>query len=142
MTLKCVLWDFGDTLVDEKFMRQSPPTVPQWGTVWAEVVSGSTLNPDLFSDLIVPQYRLDAVFRVIVASWKERTLDKGAMCRTALKRLGGGIEPVESLLIDNKAHNVEAWATHGGTGYLYRGEDAFRDALAGELRELADSARG
>ena len=198
MALKCVLWDFGDTLVDERFMRQSPPTVPQWGAAWAEVVSGNTAeawdrgdvdrrqivaavakrlslseeetlahvrwccsrirffelpwqvarrntlpaalvtaNPDLFSDLIVPQYRLDAVFRVIVASWQERTLDKGAMCRTALQRLGGGLEPAEALLIDNRPHNIDAWIAEGGTGYLYRGEDAFRDDLAGELRELA-----
>lgn len=34
-----VLWDFGDTLVDERWMRRSPPSCPNWESVWVGVMS-------------------------------------------------------------------------------------------------------
>lgn len=33
-----VCWDFGDTLVDERFMRIAPDGVPEWGQVYDEIV--------------------------------------------------------------------------------------------------------
>ena len=33
-----VCWDFGDTLVDERFMRIAPEGVPQWGKVYDEIL--------------------------------------------------------------------------------------------------------
>ncbi len=201
MSLKCVLWDFGDTLADERWMLEAPAAAPQLSRVWSEVAGGEladawnrgeisdreivaavaarlamteqevrahsrlccsrirffelpwtiarrrplpqalvTVNPDGFSDFIVPHYRLDEVFDAIVTSWEERTLDKGEMGLTALKRLGGSVLPAEALLIDNKAHNVEAWVSRGGRGYLFRGEAEFQRDLGAELRELALAA--
>jgi FMN phosphatase YigB (HAD superfamily) len=33
-----VLWDFGDTLVDERWMRRTPPSCPTWESVWVETM--------------------------------------------------------------------------------------------------------
>jgi len=140
MSLKCVLWDFGDTLAEEHWMQRSFPGVPDWPRVWSEFMSSEladswslgrldtlavvtpvatrlavspesvfehmqrccsvirffeaplevtkrsslpqaivTINPDGFSKLIVPQHKLDRIFRPIVTSWEERTLDKGVL---------------------------------------------------------------
>lgn len=38
--LKCVLWDFGDTLVDERWMLAPLPGVPAWPAVWSRVAGG------------------------------------------------------------------------------------------------------
>ncbi|MEM9537582.1 MAG: hypothetical protein AAGA40_18140 [Cyanobacteria bacterium P01_E01_bin.45] len=38
MTIKCILWDFGDTLVDESWMRQPPAGFPDWPSVWSAEV--------------------------------------------------------------------------------------------------------
>src|SRR5262249_34628318 len=43
-SLKCVLWDFGDTLVDERWMWRGPPTVPQWREVWTRHVVGAVAD--------------------------------------------------------------------------------------------------
>jgi FMN phosphatase YigB (HAD superfamily) len=34
-----VLWDFGDTLVDERWMRRPPLSCPNWEAVWVEVMA-------------------------------------------------------------------------------------------------------
>src|SRR5215470_3705677 len=34
-----VLWDFGDTLVDERWMRRAPEGAPEWPAAWAEVMA-------------------------------------------------------------------------------------------------------
>jgi FMN phosphatase YigB (HAD superfamily) len=34
-----VLWDFGDTLVDERWMRQAPVEFPDWSNAWNEVMA-------------------------------------------------------------------------------------------------------
>ena len=183
--IRYLLWDFGDTLVDQRWMWPSPHSVPGWtarfqalidtdlderwlrgdmttaevaaifasdlGTTAEELMAHIellcadlqfyehawtvareralpqaivTLNPDLFSDLIVPNYALDTVFDEIVTSWQERTLDKAQLCTIALERLGGH-DPGEALLIDNVSENVEAWRALGGRAYLFRGDTEF-----------------
>lgn len=99
-----------------------------------------TINPDGFSDLVVPSYRLRETFNPIVTSWEERTLDKAALCLIALQRLGGSIPPSDALLVDNRSENVDAWQACGGRGYLFRGEQRFREDLGGRLSDLADSS--
>ena len=39
MEVDLVCWDFGDTLVDERFMRVAPETVPEWATVYEAVLA-------------------------------------------------------------------------------------------------------
>ena len=34
MSYAVLLWDFGDTLVDERWMRRAPAGVPGWADVW------------------------------------------------------------------------------------------------------------
>jgi len=198
MAMQCVLWDFGDTLGNERWMLEAPAAVPRWPEVWSEVAGGEragawnrgelsdrdvvaavaahlamteqevrthsrwccsritffelpwmiarrcslpqalvTVNPDGFSDFIAPHYRLHEIFAAIVTSWEERMLDKGEMGLTALKRLGGSVLPGEALLIDNKEHNIEAWESRSGRGYLFRGEEQFQRDLRIGLRDLA-----
>ncbi len=199
--LKCVLWDFGDTLADERWMLTPLEGVPEWPEAWSRIAGGEladawnlgeiniadvisavaaylglhrervdrhvayccsnirffeapfsiarrstlpralvTINPDGFSSLVVPRYRLASIFRPIVTSWEQHTLDKGILAERALEHFVGEIRPFEALLIDNKPHCVEAWVNRGGRGYLYRGEETFREDLRGPLQELASSA--
>ncbi len=39
MTPTVLLWDFGDTLVDERWMRRRPPECATWEAVWEEVMA-------------------------------------------------------------------------------------------------------
>jgi len=198
--IRCLLWDFGDTLADERWMLTAPADAPDWVDVWSEIAGGEladawntgaidgprvyravatrlgisekrvldhvercchsisffrevmdvaarsrlsqaivTVNPDGFSQIIVPNYRLTERFAAIVTSWQEGTLDKGVMGHRALERLGGGITPSESLLIDNKEHNLRAWAAEGGRTYLFTTERQLIRDLSGPLAELAAS---
>ncbi|MEJ2132431.1 MAG: hypothetical protein P8Y95_12645 [Gammaproteobacteria bacterium] len=91
-----------------------------------------TVNPDFFSEVIVPLCALDEPTSAIVTSWEERTVDKGALCAIALERMNLGCEPSEALLIDNKQANVDAWIARDGVGYVYTTDDDFRrDAARG-----------
>jgi FMN phosphatase YigB (HAD superfamily) len=183
--VRYVLWDFGDTLVDQRWMWPSPDGYPGWtalyralpdselDTSWntgettseelaaefatalgctAELLMAHmeqrcgdvrffenawsaaqartlpqaivTVNSDVFSRFVVPNYGLDSVFDVIVTSWEEATMEKGRLCEVALEHLGGH-DPGEALLIDNIAENVDAWRALGGQGYLFTGDAEF-----------------
>jgi len=52
--LKCVLWDFGDTLVDERWMQRCPPTVPQWRDVWLRHVVDGVSESWMVGELDMP----------------------------------------------------------------------------------------
>ncbi len=54
------------------------------------------IGPD--SRNVVPYYRLDDLFPVIVTSWQEETVSKAALFARAVRRLGGGSECGEALL--------------------------------------------
>jgi hypothetical protein len=195
----CVLWDFGDTLADQDWMRVCPPGVPGWaagygrvidrvGEAWdrgeltmselvdqvavelalnpglvfghvkarcrelafyPEVMASVrlhrlpqalvTLNPDLFLDLVVPHYRLDEDFDLLVVSCLEGSTDKAQLCALAVERLGLEVGAGQSLLIDNLEANIQAWAQFGEPGYWFRGpaifeQDLRRGILPAELR--------
>lgn len=38
--LKCILWDFGDTLADERWMLKPLDGVPEWAEAWTQVAGG------------------------------------------------------------------------------------------------------
>ena len=183
--VRYLLWDFGDTLVDERWMWSCPDGFANWtdsyralgagdlGSRWnrgdltfeefatrlaADVGIGFddacahmqdccnaiqffehawataqshtmpqaivTVNPDLFTRFVAPNYALDTVFDTIVASWQERTEDKARLCEIALERLGGS-DPATALLIDNIEANVDAWRARGGQAYLFRSDEEF-----------------
>jgi FMN phosphatase YigB (HAD superfamily) len=83
-----------------------------------------TVNSDVFSRFVVPNYALDSAFDAIVTSWEEGTMDKARLCEIALERLGGA-DPSEALLIDNIEANVDAWRALGGQAYLFTGDNEF-----------------
>jgi hypothetical protein len=94
-----------------------------------------TVNPDLFAEHVVPGYRLDEVFDVIVVSYAERTADKSVLCRVALDRLESRGDCSNALLIDNRRDLVDAWRTVGGAGYWFESDEHFArdvDALLGD----------
>jgi hypothetical protein len=95
-----------------------------------------TVNPTAFSEIIVPGLALDEVTDAIVVSAEERTIDKGELCRRALERIDLGCDPSQALLIDNKQSNLDAWAGHGGIGYLYTTDSAFEQDVAGGIDGL------
>ena len=196
MAPRVILWDFGDTLVDQRWMLRAPDRCPEWSEHWLRVVDSPTadawflgelsceqiaqrmadatgleladvlthmraactkvrfypevtrlietvdarhaivtVNPDLFTNWIVPEYRLAERFAPIVTSWEERSLDKAELCRAALARLSEPVEPHEALLVDNRPENVEAWEAVGGRGHVFGGEDRVED-LGRALREF------
>lgn len=194
--IRCLLWDFGDTLCDERFIWESGPDWMEvyrtfddgWAGAWSlgEMDMAAfaaelsrrielpqerilqhlrtrcshirffpytfaffrahhlpqaivTVNPDLFSDVIVPLHGLDEAADVIVTSWQERTADKGRLCELALARLGIDCAPHQAVLIDNRRDCLAAWAARGGACHLFTSDEAFRRATAhgvgGLLRE-------
>ncbi len=42
MTLRCILWDFGNTLADEDWMLRPPDAFPNWPEAWVEVARGAS----------------------------------------------------------------------------------------------------
>lgn len=61
MAFDLVCWDFGDTLVDERFMRLAPAGVPEWGRVYDDVLAeranwleGWDLGRGSINDLVGP----------------------------------------------------------------------------------------
>ncbi len=192
--IKCLLWDFGDTLCDERFIWSSGP---EWmeiyqtfendglGAAWnlgeintrefaaelskhmgrsaESIVSHMTercnhitffhqtyeffkarrlpqaivtVNPDLFSDVIVPICGFDAQCDVIVTSWQEGTIDKNILNRLAIERIGLSCANGESILIDNKRANVDRWARIGGLGYVYTDDASFAHDVTNGIDSL------
>lgn len=194
MTVRCLLWDFGDTLCDERFIWSSGPEwqnaydrfddgfADDWNTgrmddlafareltqyismTAEEIVAHMrdccghiefyeftysffrnkrlpqaivTVNPSLWSEFISPRYALHEVADVIVTSWEEGTTHKGLLCNVALGRFAETFEPGESLLIDNKAANIDAWKAKGGLGYQFVDDAQFERDVASGLDALA-----
>lgn len=42
--IRCILWDFGDTLVDERIMWPVPDGVPQWTDAWLALAGNGVLD--------------------------------------------------------------------------------------------------
>jgi hypothetical protein len=38
VSVAVLLWDFGDTLVDERWMRRAPAEFPDWPNAWNKVI--------------------------------------------------------------------------------------------------------
>ena len=188
--IRCLLWDFGDTLCDEKFIWNSGPAWMEVyktfdgygpGAMWnlgqldtrqfATELSKSmnrcvdsivahltercrhieffpqtyaffkakhltqaivTVNPDLFSEVIVPVCGFETQCDAIVTSWEERTTDKNILNRLAIDRMKLQCANSEALLIDNKRENVKRWQEAGGVGYVYTDDESFaRDVSDG-----------
>lgn len=100
-----------------------------------------TVNPDVFTNYVVPHYQLDELFPVIVASWQEGTTDKAELCARAVERFGKAFGSREALLVDNIAANVRAWEARGGRGYFFVGDNQFSIDLQTVLQELKMSRR-
>jgi beta-phosphoglucomutase-like phosphatase (HAD superfamily) len=45
MTARCILWDFGDTLVDQDWMLTPPEAFPDWPKAWVEAARGELEKP-------------------------------------------------------------------------------------------------
>jgi FMN phosphatase YigB (HAD superfamily) len=80
-----------------------------------------TINSDIFSEVVVPTYRLDDQFETIVTSWEEATLSKADLCDIAMSRLAVTVDRRSSLLIDNKLENVLEWRARGGVAWHFQG---------------------
>lgn len=187
-----ICWDFGDTLVDERWMRAPHPTYADWADHYDEVIAAdpawvqaweegragvvelverlhrrtrlpasdiddhiaaacrgvrwfpaargaldelrgevlqacTTVNPDVFTTYVVPALELATLFDVVVTSWETGIMDKSAMARHARQQLALGDDLATTLLVDNKAANVDEFRRAGGVAYLYRGDAAFAD---------------
>ncbi len=103
--IQCLLWDFGDTLCDERFIWSSAPSG------WPSTRPSTTAT-----------------------SWEERTLDKGRLGTIALERVGLEIDPSEALLIDHRPDYLAHWTHRGGSTYHHCGDGDFAaDVARGRL---------
>ncbi len=196
LSYEFVLWDFGDTLADERWMLVAPEGVSEWSETFVEKIWRGewgeswnrgeifvdevarrfgnllgrrptelldhmerccrkvslfansmsaarrlecpqaivTINPDIFTRWIVPNYRLADLFDVIVTSWEMGTLEKSDLCEEAIQRLGGIEDKTKALLIDNREDNVLSWKKRGGSSYHFRSDDV----LGRDMSELFD----
>ncbi len=100
-----------------------------------------TVNPDLFTNVIEPAYRLGQSCEAIVTSWQEQTVDKAALCKVAIERLGLSCSNRQALLIDNKRSNIEAWTRREGAGYVYTTDEQFGRDIAKGIDSLSNAAR-
>jgi len=185
VSIEIILWDIGDTLVDQRWMLKELPGFPGWpklfmveiwdgelGNQWSRgdinaqqvaqhlattLSTGAelamqhmqrcsqnidfsavlrqfsltqnipqaivTVNPDIFTEVIVPHYTLTKSFDPIVTSWQEKELNKADLCDITLERLS--IERSSALLIDNMKQNIDEWVERGGKGYWYKDESSF-----------------
>ncbi len=98
-----------------------------------------TVNPDLFSEVIVSLCEFEDVTDVVDTSWDERTVDKGRMCEIALERMGVACGAEGALLIDNKQKCLDEWSQRGDLGYLFRSDDAFKRDVANGIDGLLSS---
>ncbi len=182
MSIKAILWDFGDTLADERWMLAPMAGSPRWPELYQgelmngteliarwnigaissedvaaifgktlnvpalqvvehmeecsrrisffpgvmEIVEGRllpqaivTINPDIFSRIVVPTFGLVGKFDAILTSWEQKTASKADLCDTAIARLDSNLSRAECLLIDNRPDCIEEWTARGGTGYRF-----------------------
>jgi FMN phosphatase YigB (HAD superfamily) len=179
-----ILWDFGDTLADERWMLAPLAGVPAWPQVYRQVCDGAlgerwnigiasaldvaeeiarrlsvdcqlivthmqrcsanlafydrvmayakscslpqaivNVNPDIFSQVVVPTYHLDAVFADVITSWELGTVAKWELCQIAADRLR--CPRGKCLLIDNVEQNVNDWRQRGGMAYHFVSDEIF-----------------
>jgi FMN phosphatase YigB (HAD superfamily) len=192
MPIKLILWDFGDTLADERWMLAPMAGAPDWPRLYSERVGSTalgqlwntgaistdevaaelasvleveidaviahmlacsrqvrffskviafveecvapqaivTVNPDIFTKILVPEYQLDRLVNLIVTSWEQGTDDKTTLCECAIAQLGVTVPRTECLLVDNQVDNVLAWESKGGAAYYFRGENLFCEDFA------------
>ncbi len=194
MAIDLICWDFGDTLVEERFMRLAPEGVPDWGRVYDELlaerpdwVAGWDLGRGSLNDLVEPLAERSGLGRAEVAthlravwhriawfadsrSWVERldgvvaqavvtvnphefsgiatacgldrliptlvtsaelaTISKVTMAERARDLLALPAGLTTTVLVDNRADNVEEFAAAGGHTIHYRADSGCLDRLA------------
>jgi hypothetical protein len=94
-----------------------------------------TVNPEIFTRVVVPEYQLDRRVDLIVTSWEQGTDDKVALCECAItQRIA--VPLTEGLLVDNRADAIHAWRAKGGVAYHFRGENAFCEDFASLINHV------
>lgn len=61
MSISLLLWDFGDTLVDERWMRRAPASCPSWEDAWLEVMAARAADWDVGAATAAEVYEAVAV---------------------------------------------------------------------------------
>jgi FMN phosphatase YigB (HAD superfamily) len=82
-----------------------------------------TANIDLFTQVIVPDQGLAALFDVIVNSYEHRTTDKAQLWAAAYRQLGSEYGCATSFLLEDSALNVAQFVALGGQAHRYAGDD-------------------
>ena len=99
-----------------------------------------TINPAEFRNM-AQELKMEEVTNTIVISGEENTIDKGVLCKIAIQRMNLAHENQLSLLIDNKQSNLDAWSDHGGIGYHYTTDEAFKKDLTFGIDSLASKGQ-
>jgi hypothetical protein len=89
-----------------------------------------TANMDVFTKVVVPAHRLDALFDVILNTSDFHEIRKDFLWPIAFERLGGGIGYANSLLIEDGETEPAMFRAQGGTAYQYSNDEAFLSWLS------------
>lgn len=89
-----------------------------------------TANMDVFTEVVVPAHRLDAVFDVILNTADYHELRKDVLWDHAFVMLGEGIGYTNSLLIEDGPVDPALFRARGGVAYQYETDERFRAWLA------------
>jgi len=82
-----------------------------------------TANIDLFTEVLVPDQGLAALFDVIVNSYDHHTTDKTQLWAVAFQELGSEYEYGTSFLLEDSVQNVAQFIALGGRAHRYVGDD-------------------
>jgi hypothetical protein len=81
-----------------------------------------TVKPDCFRK-VADVCQLPSMFDLIITSSEIGNDDKVEICSVACRRLG--IQPSQSVLVDNIATHVERWRAEAGHGYVFTDDEQF-----------------
>jgi FMN phosphatase YigB (HAD superfamily) len=81
MTISVLLWDFGDTLVDERWMRRAPIGCVTWESSWAAVMT------DLAADWDMGVVTSEAVFQALAGRTRMSPQDIEAHARDCCRQI-------------------------------------------------------
>jgi len=82
-----------------------------------------TANIDLFTEVLMPDQGLAALFDVIVNSYDHHTTDKTQLWPVAFQQLGSEYGYSTSFLLEDSVQNVAQFIALGGRAHRYVGDD-------------------
>lgn len=89
------------------------------------VTAIATINNDVFSEFVVPEFNLNSHFDIIINSSDYGITDKVELCHLVMEHCKIPNQYENCLLIDDSTRNVRNFIQHGGYGHIYHNDKDF-----------------